>query len=380
MGFRFADKEVHRRMAKQGLTEPQIQSLLKDRASGPGWALCVGAGISRPAFPDWRQLVQGLMKRAVGGATSVELSNLETVYSPDAFIQAAMDRMALGEVSFANVLSEELYGTAKATLSSAEWKLFARALNTRHLGHLEPRLWRDFFDLVRSRFPGLTAMGLAETMVGVLGGPLAPRAILSFNAEPLFPALLNAHLSISGGSNSPSDAIDYVTRSTSNRKARRVPYIFCHGLLPVPGAVGPTLSSVDKLVFSEGSYLQLANNSFSWQSTSFIRAAANHSLVFVGLSLSDSNLRRWMSWVHSNRVAELTESGVSQPTSTVHYWIAKQPESDETKRWYESLVAHLGVRVIWVADYPDIPRTLQVMLGVLPRKRRARRIRGRGRR
>jgi hypothetical protein len=119
---------------------------------------------------------------------------------------------------------------------------------------------------------------------------------------------------------------------------------------------------VDKLVFQEAAYLQLANASFSWQAASFLRAAAGNSLVFVGLSLADPNMRRWLSWVHANRLAELNEMGSVASASTVHYWIARKPVDEATERWMESLVSHLGVRLIWVRDYAEIPSTLELMI------------------
>jgi hypothetical protein len=273
-----------------------------------------------------------------------------------------MDRLGLTEEQFAVVLAEELYSDVKAVLpAGGSTRLFVRALNSRHVGSMTRSMWQEFIDLVTMYFPDLTALKLAAALSGVLQGPAAPTAILSFNAEPLFPALINANVATKRGIKG-GDVLDLVVHSTSDRMAGRVPYVFCHGLLPVPGTTGRTLSSVDKLVFLEAAYLQLANTSFSWQSASFLRAAGGNSLVFAGLSLTDPNMRRWLSWVHATRVAELTESGVPSPTSTVHYWIARKPPDETTERWTESLVAHLGVRLIWVDDYADIASTLDLMI------------------
>jgi len=272
-----------------------------------------------------------------------------------------MDRLQLTEEKFAAVLAEELYSNIKATLSKKEWTLFARALGSTHIGSMTPVMWEPFVDLIAKHFPGLTALGLATTLSKAIQSPIAPAAILSFNAEPLFPALINATVAVSRGAKG-GDVLDYVVHATTDRKAGRVPFVFCHGLLPIPGTRNHSLSSVDKLVFSEAAYLQLANTSFSWQSASFLHAAGENSIVFVGVSLTDPNMRRWLSWVHATRVAELTEAGAAAPTSTVHYWIAKTPPLETTERWTESLVSHLGIRLIWVKDYADIAPTLELMI------------------
>jgi hypothetical protein len=174
------------------------------------------------------------------------------------------------------LLVTELYAGARSLLPPNDWSIFARALNTRHLGGLRPDQWANFLGVTSAAFPDLTALGLAHSVAEVLRAEQSPSAILSFNAEPLLGALINASVATRARPNM-RDVMDYVTHTTSNRQRARVPYIFCHGLLPVPDAGGrPPLSSADKLVFTEGSYLQLANNSFSWQSASFIQAAASH--------------------------------------------------------------------------------------------------------
>jgi hypothetical protein len=321
----------------------------------------VGAGISLPAFPDWKALVQRLAARDSNPPSAKALEHLQKTYSSDALIQAAMDRLGINDQQFADLLATELFSDLLATLKPrGAVKLVADALTARHIGALSRTAWQEFIDVLTLCFPGMTALPLARTLARLLRGPSGPSSIVSFNAESLFAALINAHIATNRGIKG-GDKLDYAVHATSDRKAGRIPYYFCHGLLPVPGSKRNHLSSVDKLVFQESTYLQLANTSFSWQSASFLRAAVGSSIVFIGVSLTDPNMRRWLSWVHASRIAELAEVGNPAPTSTVHYWIAKTSEDPATERWTESVVAHLGVRLIWVKDYPDIVPTLDVM-------------------
>jgi hypothetical protein len=228
--------------------------------------------------------------------------------------------------------------------------------------------WTKFLEIIEVRLPEVTAVGLARTIAETVETELAPTSIVSFNAEPLFAAVLNAFVTVrrpDRGDLSDKDVIDRVTHSISNRAPGRIPYYFCHGLLPVPGPVASTSSdSVDKLVFSEMQYLQLANNAFAWQSASFIQVCMTQSLVFAGVSLSDSNMRRWLSWVHATRVAELKELHDQDAASTVHFWLNRDPGSEIEKRWIESTVAHLGVRVVWVPHWEFTEEALRRMLGL----------------
>lgn len=191
----------------------------------------------------------------------------------------------------------------------------------------------------------------------------APSAIISFNAEPLLYTLINAvaaerHKTISskkGSLKGLSKVVDRVTRLVSYREPGRIPYFFCHGLLPFPKASTRFKKDTDlgKLVFSESEYLALANTSFAWQSSAFLDVALFRQIVFLGVSLSDQNMRRWLAWIHAARTKELTRLGGSGP-STTHYWITKHASTQAEERWVESCVAHLGVRVVWLSAWNEL--------------------------
>lgn len=229
-------------------------------------------------------------------------------------------------------------------------------------------------EIMRSHYPSLSAISIARVVASAMDANRGPAAILSFNAEPLLYALLNACISFlqavkNKGRGTPiarKAMTDRVTRATTDRVTGRMPFIFCPGLLPVDGSAdpGPLDASIDKLVFSETDYLQLANTMFSWQSSAFINTCISKSIVFVGLSFSDPNIRRWLAWVHRNRVVELKGVFKSEEESARHYWLARKPASHDEQRWTESVVAHLGVRLVWLDEWTDVEGVLQAMLGL----------------
>ena len=147
-----------------------------------------------------------------------------------------------------------------------------------------------------------------------------------------------------------------------------MPFYYCHGLLPVPGGkrVANEQASVDKLVFSESEYLQLVNSAVSWQSSVFLGTAVTRSLVFVGMSFSDGNLRRWLASTHKVRSDELREMQQWEGDSTFHLWIHKRPSSRAEQEWAESSVSHLGVRLVWLDDWAQLGEALRTMLSLRP--------------
>src|SRR6266540_1610383 len=107
-------------MAKEGLELHQTDNILKTKARTSGWALCVGAGISFPAFPNWGILTERLAAHDIGypGAPSL-IAGLSKVFSYDALIQAASDRLGLSAEEFVEMLIEELYRDFKDKLSTS---------------------------------------------------------------------------------------------------------------------------------------------------------------------------------------------------------------------------------------------------------------------
>lgn len=361
-------------MVKVGLNGMSVDSFLRDAARRTGWALCIGAGTSVPVFPTWDAFVTRLINRDIGDQMALEISsNLLAKFSPDAIIQAGHERLGLPEAKFAGLLSEELYENLRTQLSDNEWDVMSRAFSAYRPAHLSLPDWGKFIKIAERHLIATTAWPLAQILSKVIGTEIAPAAILSFNAEPVLFTLTTAMLveRDARGSSEPSKGemrqyLDLVNRSIAVRMVGRIPYIFCHGLLPVPQSpvARSHMASIDKLVFSEAAYLELANLSFSWQSSAFLDVCASRRTVFVGVSLSDPNMRRWLGWLHANRCTELAEASEYEGPATYHIWIRKEPQREEEKRWVEASVAHLGIRLVWIRDWPDVGLIFSKMLGV----------------
>jgi hypothetical protein len=324
-------------------------------------------------FPDWNSFVERLIAKDIGDEKAHELaSRLLSKYSPDALIQAAHDRFGCDANEFIKILSDELYRDVRSQLNSREWDLFTLMLSAR-LGERRRSQWSSYLQLVQNHFPSLSAIKIAEVISDALGTNAAPTAIMSFNAEPLLASLISAlirtnQLTAHDAGASLGKQFDLITHSVSTRHSQHIPYYFIHGLLPIPANVKKRhiIDSIDKLVFSESEYLQIANNTFSWQSSVFLELASTQSVVFIGVSLSDPNMRRWLSWIHMNRIKEISNRYPFHGSSTPHYWITKQPETAYERSWIESSVEHLGVRLIWLNQWDQVGDALYAILGLRP--------------
>lgn len=372
-------------MAKKGFVLNDLTSL-RGPIRDSGWVLCVGAGTSGGLFPDWPSLVESMMiDDAVVSDRNSLLTSLRTAkgFSLDALIQAAQDRLGLPDDEFADRLAKHLYSQLPADpIRSRMLKCLASVAPGEHT----QREWKQFIDDVSGvkRIP--SAVTLAEQIAIIRGTEMAPKAILTFNAEPLLYALINAQCAVRSTKSVPSpranvaepQIMDPITRSISARRTDRIPYYFCHGLLSVRGGGVGLLEdgSPEKLVFSESEYLSLANASFSWQASTFISLALSHSMVFIGTSFTDSNIRKWLSWMYENRRHEIHQRAeiaarrvgssmtkLGAGSSTLHYWLNVRPKVPGEQEWTESLVAHLGVRLVWLDDWSEVGPAMSRLTG-----------------
>lgn len=351
-------------MAKRGFDLTTCRGCLRSGSSNNGWALCLGAGASDPVFPRWGKLVSDLLQWSDSSLGAAQIQRLCKSLSLESLIQAVFHRKALPPYQCAQVLSMLLYSNFKAKLTVAEWDLVQRVFQDINLSAMTADDASGLLNILSTKFPSSTPVQIAEILCRAMEERVAPSAILSFNAEPLVLTAANAYLRCNSAL-PKRKFFDASLRGISYRKAGRIPFHFCHGLLPLPGqAPRSHTASLDKLVFSETEYLSLASSNYSWQSAVFLNTAMSHSLVFVGLSFSDPNLRRWLGFVHANRVDELRRIGSKPDASTRHYWINRRPKSVREQELTEASTAHLGVRLVWIDEWVEIRKALQQMLSI----------------
>lgn len=337
------------------------KSLILAQVKKKGWSLCVGAGISMPMFPSWNELVANLIKKVSPNITEDAIEELLNRFSPDTLIQAAWT-MYNGE-DFSQILSDVLYGKLKSQMQNNEWDSFRKLSTLPHISQASAKKWDPFFNLRDRLFTETTAYDLAKLIARSRDTLYTPRSILSFNAEPLLYSLINSFLcqeNREGEANNIRDMLQIMTKSTSSFYKDKIPYYFCHGALlnTITTRYKKEYDADDKMVFSESQYLNMSNNS-SWQSISFLDACLKSTVIFVGLSLTDSNMRKWLNAVQKERSMDIGQS----VDSTQHFWIEKEPKNKATMDWMEASVQHLGIRIVWIKKWKDTASVISKMIG-----------------
>ena len=278
-------------MAKKGLDISTIQTVLRDIRDNGGWSLCIGAGTSMPILPNWYSLVENLINKNFDLKDIIDIEIYKKMgFSADAMIQAVRNRLDIDDNKFIQILSKEVYAPIKDNVNSAEWKSFIKIHEAVTIAGISEKEWKNFEQIIENILSSTSANLLAEVVVESINNELPPKAILSFNGEAIFLALLNYYWMKRKNN---KNKFDRIVNGISNRHSNRIPYIHCHGVLPINGVQNRKGHNAnDKLVFLEESYLQLANSPMSWQAINFIDNCMHSKMVFVGVSLSDANMRR----------------------------------------------------------------------------------------
>lgn len=342
-------------MAKQGLTTKTALNLVKRDKT---WAICVGSGISYPIFPLWNDLAKKIVHKFVPAADS-SFDTLSKKMSAEVFLQSATEIAAKDHKEFSKDLADILYEGLFEGLSLGDREIVKHCLTCDP--NSKGSNWSKFLNIVRSKSPAkTTAEALAESILKLRSENRAPSSILTFNAEMLLGAFMNAIGYEKYGER--KKFFDYIIEPTSYHVRDRIPYYFCHGVIPVPGTWNKSrnmFNADDRLVFLENEYLQLANSSYSWQSSAFINTLTNHTVFFVGLSFVDPNIRRWLAWIQEERKTALLKRNAKDVVSTSHYWIELKPTSTIQMRMMEASVSHLGIRIIWIDDWSEVGEALE---------------------
>lgn len=145
-----------------------------------------------------------------------------------------------------------------------------------------------------------------------------------------------------------------------------LPIYHVHGFLPR----GTDPDPAQDLVFSEDAYHVQFVDPFSWSNLILLNHLAQDTCLFIGLSMTDPNLRRLLDVSHRKN-----------PTRVAHYVVKRRRAPADVKRQTQTFTGDrpetarrlatmadeieggdaqsLGINVLWVDDFTELPTLLQ---------------------
>ncbi|MCL2842003.1 MAG: SIR2 family protein [Oscillospiraceae bacterium] len=134
-----------------------------------------------------------------------------------------------------------------------------------------------------------------------------------------------------------------------------------HGYLPQLNNIAPEEAN---LIFSEEDYHQMYHNVYSWSNLTQLNALRDSTCLFIGSSFTDPNLRRLLDVASRNaetaRHFAIMRKNLLPPNGIDEHILQTYQGIDINIK--EQLYCQLGLNIIWVDDYDEIPQVLLKLL------------------
>lgn len=136
--------------------------------------------------------------------------------------------------------------------------------------------------------------------------------------------------------------------------SNQIPIYHVHGYVPKSKQEGLDM----KPVFSESEYHAIYKEAFQWSNIEQLHAFNRNTCIFIGLSMTDPNLRR------------LLDISLSNSDGEAHHYVFLQRNNlsfrksvvEKNRNYFEiqtEMYQHLGLNVIWYEDHDEIPKMLK---------------------
>jgi len=321
--------------------EARLSSLATDFGTG-NVSLVLGAGVSIDSgLPDWASLLDSLFVRLLTRDLAVDsdirddeinsiVRRLKDVDDPSPLMTARYLRKGLND-SPSDAASDSFYATVRN-------ELYKRS-------NRRARIDTWIKALATMTHPRRTGAKI--------------KAVVTYN----FDDLLEKELTSTG------DVFRSIFREGDIPTSDELPIYHVHGFLPEDSEPYDYLED-STLVFSEEGYHEIYMDSYHWSNLVQLNLYRESTCLFVGLSLTDPNLRRLLE-ISAKKASDQRHFALMQRMDTDTFVLERgksvvrarkqsiQRFLENHHRIKEELFRELGVAIIWFENYKEVPRLLK---------------------
>ena len=343
---------------------------------GKNWVLCIGAGVNAPVLPDWDNLVKTLIEETFGASFLATYGEIQVrkSWSADSWIQVCLNRfLDTGGTyeKFRSVLSDIIYHPLYIGRSATERALLTKGFS--RSGKLGKKEFFTFGDILIDAFKNTTVFALANILCEEKYAKKLPFAILNFNADIILDILvfiLNKR-NLAARNNNFDDP-PLILNRISNRVAaqnyfrmfeNRIPVYHIHGSVFPSDQHAKHAQQVSDLVFEENSYADMAQNAYAWGQTIFLSLCQDRQMVFLGLSMKDPNIRKWLIFSQTQDNETLTDIAQVKDFTGRHIWIDRAAGTKDPLL-LDYLTRHLGVKIATIHNWERVGPALKSLVGL----------------
>jgi SIR2-like domain len=370
---------------------------LKAQYRRDGLTLFLGAGVNKDSgVPGWRDLISELLAveglkvlssdGRVARCPSCALSEEANLSLPAQF-SLAIPRMKSSD------LEERLYKSLYGSKTFRQLKDLLEKIPPSNKGKRAAKtqaLWKQIQKEISQKNPSLAAIGDLLLKGGTrLKCNSAIHAVITTNADNLLQIYVMARAR-------GRRLLNTVDRPSVGDHPRMISVFHLHGFLNTRGmksenAVREEEPKPPTLVFRESEYFDVIAKPTGFANYTAHSFLQRTNVLFIGTSLDDLNLRRWLYTSYRERVAARAAflRGVykkeyeaarteAEYASLRHFWLrskndlprmsSKSGEKDDDKlaRLIEHLTRDLGVEIIWYDDHSEVAKLVSSLNRLLP--------------
>ena len=296
--------------------------ILKEEYRKGNVTLFLGAGVSQASgLPSWEELVQRLLMKVVRDELEGELPSGVDINALGKLIGENATQNLLTQVRYINSLfsGKSEYKTVRDVLYRGKVKLDAPLLNSICKISRVERISKGIKDIVTYNFDDVLERAFDQNKI--------------------------------------SYAVGFSGKDIPDPNQLNIYHV--HGFLPQRGAIGPDMA----LIFSEEDYHKVYRDAFSWSNLVQLNAFRESTCLFIGCSLTDPNVRRLLD-VYKQACEEARHFAFLRRKDPVgKTWDAADKMLREQYRQTDDSIRDdyfrsIGVNVIWVDSFDDIPPIL----------------------
>lgn len=337
-----------------------------------GLVLFLGAGVSKGSgIPDWRALIDGMLTSLGFGPTPLDAPSFSRLLEEKAGLSLLSQFDLVSHQckgpdqsgGFVDLLRRHLYGAPEFQKLRALMNAIPVDNERKKDFNWEPLLTelrrnvtlKEIGDLLLDRTDGATAV---NPKIG---------AVLTTNADNLLQTYVM-------GRASGRRLLTTVDRASVGDHPGRISVYHLHGWLDVRDRREQPVVT-PPLVFRESEYFDTMANPNSFANYTAQSLFQRRNVVFIGTSMEDVNVRRWLYNSFEERRRHRTQflkarcgdypgaEAEAYASSIRHFWFKRTKDLPKLKKAIKPSVAdamrHLGVEVLWYEEYSELADQLR---------------------
>jgi hypothetical protein len=319
-------------------------NLLRERYQQRGLVLALGAGVSTGcSLPSWPELLCRMGEECFGTKGRALVEQLIAAGTTLPAIAGILESKCPSGVAFLDLLSKALY----------------RDFPFHELVSNEDQRRRlvKFVQVSNPTMRSVAALCARKISDTEFISNEMVRAVVNFNVDSVLRTYVRARYGT------------YLFRTIESAsklgKIGRIPIYHMHGFLKFYRSNRQDDDEEVRCVFTEGQYYDFFNRPNSIFNYTFLYLLREFNCLFLGMSMTDENIRRLLHYSTSEHRQRAMERGqrLLDRLALRHFAILKRSGTKKIDELTDIALRRLGTRALWITSFEEIPARLAYVCG-----------------